>query len=274
MKRIFTLFVALVICGSAMAFNRETVAIHSNAMNKNITITVLLPDGYHEKKDLPVVYLLHGHGDNHTAWDSKGQTGPLADLYNTIIVMPDGGVNSWYWDSPINESNKYETFVTKEIIEYIDSHYKTKADRTARAITGLSMGGHGALYLALRHQDLFGAAGSTSGGVDIRPFPKNWGMSNWLGTIEEHPENWEKYTVINMVDLLKPNSLKLIIDCGTEDFFYQVNCNLHQKLMDAGIPHDFYVRPGVHNWDYWRNSIKYQMLFFNDYFTKATQVAK
>ena len=102
MKRFFTFIVALVICGSAMAFNRETVAIHSNAMNKNITITVLTPEGYHEKKDLPVVYMLHGYGDNHTAWDTKGQAGPLADLYNAIIVMPDGGVNSWYWDSPVN----------------------------------------------------------------------------------------------------------------------------------------------------------------------------
>ena len=128
------------------------------------------------------------------------------------------------------------------------------------------MGGHGALYLAFRHQDLFGAAGSTSGGVDIRPFPKNWGMSKWIGTIEEQPENWEKYTVINMVDLLKPNHLKLIIDCGTEDFFYKVNCNLHEKLMEAKIPHDFYVRPGAHNWPYWRNSVKFQVLYFSNFF--------
>ena len=69
-------------------------------------------------------------------------------------------------------------------------------------------------------------------------------------------------------------NIEPLIDCGTEDFFYQVNCNLHNKLMEAGIPHDFYVRPGVHNWDYWRNSIKYQMLFFSDYFTKAAQSAK
>ena len=266
MKKLLTLAVALVLCGSAMAFNRETVAIHSEAMNKNITITVILPDNYHEKKDLPVVYMLHGHGDNHTAWDTKGQTGVLADLYNTIIVMPDGGVNSWYWDSPVNESYKYETFVTKEIISYIDSHYKTKADRTARAITGLSMGGHGALYLALRHQDLFGAAGSTSGGVDIRPFPKNWGISKWLGTIEEHPENWEAHTVINLVERLEPGKLSLIIDCGYDDFFFGVNCALHEKLLKAGIKHDFYVREGVHNWDYWRNSIQYQLLYFSNYF--------
>ena len=128
------------------------------------------------------------------------------------------------------------------------------------------MGGHGALYLAFRHQDVFGAAGSTSGGVDIRPFPKNWGMSKWIGTIDENPENWEKYTVTNMVDLLKPNHLKIIIDCGTEDFFYKVNCQLHDKLLAAKIPHDFIARPGAHNWPYWRNSVKFQVLFFSNFF--------
>jgi S-formylglutathione hydrolase FrmB len=96
-------------------------------------------------------------------------------------------------------------------------------------------------------------------------------MSKWIGTIEEHPEYWETYTVINMVDMLQPNSLKLIIDCGSEDFFYEVNCNLHNKLAKAGIPHDFYVRPGVHNWEYWSNSIQYQMLFFSNYFKSAKE---
>ncbi|MBQ5396527.1 MAG: esterase family protein, partial [Alistipes sp.] len=120
-------------------------------------------------------------------------------------------------------------------------------------------------------QELFGAAGSTSGGVDIRPFPKNWGMSLRLGTIEENPENWENYTVTNMVHMLKPNALKMIIDCGSEDFFFKVNCEFHDKLMEAKIPHDFYVRPGVHNWDYWRNSIQYQMLFFSNYFKSAKE---
>src|SRR3546814_3321287 len=97
----------------------------------------------------------------------------------------------------------------------MDHHYKTVADRKGRAITGLSMGGHGALYLAFRHQDVFGAAGSMSGGVDIRPFPGNWGLSTRLGTYAEQPENWEKNTIVNLVHLLAPGKLALIIDCGT-----------------------------------------------------------
>jgi len=90
-----------------------------------------------------------------------------------------------------------------------------------------------------------------------------------LGTLEQNPQNWEKNTVINMVDLLKGGSLKIIFDCGVDDFFYTVNQNLHQKLLENKIPHDYIQRPGEHNWDYWRNSIKYQALYFSDFFKTA-----
>jgi S-formylglutathione hydrolase FrmB len=162
---------------------------------------------------------------------------------------------------------KYETFISKELIEYIDSNYSTVRDRKGRAITGNSMGGHGAMYNAIRHQDIYGSVGCLSGGVDIRPFPESWDIAKRLGTIQEHPENWENNTVINMTHLIKPG-LNIIFDCGTGDFFYEVNCNLHDKLLEAEIPHDFYVRPGQHNWEYWYNAVKYQFQFFNDRFGK------
>ena len=82
------------------------------------------------------------------------------------------------------------------------------------------MGGHGALYLAIKHQDVFGAAGVMSGGVDIRPFPDNWDMAKRLGAYSEQPERWEKNTVINMLYLLRPGSLSLIIDCGQKIFSF------------------------------------------------------
>ena len=145
MKRVFTLLLALIVCNTSWAYIRETLSVHSAAMNKDVPVTVILPNAYHSMEKMPVVYLLHGHGDIHTAWDVKGQTGVLADQYNVILVMPDGGTNSWYWDSPVDPTYKYETFVAKELVAYIDSHYKTLADRSGRAITGLSMGGHGGL---------------------------------------------------------------------------------------------------------------------------------
>ena len=222
-----------------------------------------------KEKAFPVIYLLHGFSDNHTGWAKEGVAGKLSDLHDVIFVIPDGGYDSWYFDSKVTPEYQYETFVTKELIEYVDTNFKTIAQREGRSVTGLSMGGHGALFLSFRHQDIFGSAGSMSGGVDIRPFPEKWGIAKRLGTMAENPQVWEENTVINLTHLLTPESLNLIIDCGTGDFFYEVNCNLHKKLLDQGIPHDFISRPGVHNWPYWSNSIKYQIVFFNDRFVRG-----
>ena len=130
------------------------------------------------------------------------------------------------------------------------------------------MGGHGAFHSAIKHQDVFGSVGSMSGGVDIRPFPESWNIAKRIGAYKDNPQAWESSTVINLTHLISNGSLNIIFDCGVDDFFYEVNCNLHKKLMDEGIAHDFYLRPGKHNWAYWRNSIKYQMLFFNECFIK------
>ena len=251
----------------ANAFTLKEVNVLSESMNKDVPVTIVLPDAYDGETLFPVVYLPHGYSDNHKAWVDRTNVKELSDLYDIIIVAPDGGYDSWYFDSPFVPDYQYETFISSELVNYIDSNFLTIKDRSARAITGLSMGGHGALHTAIKHQDVFGSAGSTSGGVDIRPFPTKWHIAARIGSYEEYPENWENMTVINLTHLLTPESLNLIIDCGADDFFYEVNCNLHEKLMNEGIPHDFYVRPGCHNWAYWSNSIKYQMLFFSNCFT-------
>jgi S-formylglutathione hydrolase FrmB len=246
----------------------DTVSTHSSVMNKEIRAAVIMPDSYSEGQALPVVYLLHGHGGKFSDWprSAKGIE-ELADQYGILLVCPDGGVSSWYFDSPMDTNYQYETYITQELIPWIDGHYSTVASPRGRGITGLSMGGHGALYLAFRHQDIFGAAGSMSGGVDFRPFPNNWDLPKRLGTYAEYPENWENNTVVNMLHLLKPNALALIIDCGSDDFFYKVNCNLHEQLLYRNIPHDFTSRPGAHNWEYWRNAIQYQLLFMHRFFS-------
>lgn len=248
----------------------DTIQVESKAMHKTIKNIVVLPDDYKSNQTYPVVYLLHGASGDYKDWVLKAPGSKnLADTYQVIIVCPDGGNTSWYFDSPVDSTYKYETFVSKELVNYIDNHYATIKDKAGRAITGLSMGGHGALYLSFRHQDLFGAAGSMSGGVDIRPFPNNWDIAKRLGTLEQNPDNWNKNTIVNMVDLLKNGSLKLIIDCGVNDFFYGVNGDLHKKLLEAKYPHDYIERPGVHNWPYWANAVKYQLLFFNEFFSKS-----
>jgi len=245
----------------------DTALTYSASMKKNIKAVVVMPDKYSKNTAYPVVYLLHGYSGNYADWITKDPAiKSLSDLYNVIIVCPDGNFGSWYYDSPVDSAWRYETYVSKELVNYIDAHYATIKDRKGRAITGLSMGGHGAFYLAFRHQDVFGAAGSMSGGVDIRPFPLNWDLSKRLGSYAEHPDNWEKNTDINLIYLLTPGSLAITFDCGTEDFFYGVNKAMHEKLLERNIPHDFTTRPGGHTWEYWTNSIPYQMLFFNNYF--------
>jgi S-formylglutathione hydrolase FrmB len=244
----------------------DTVKTSRASMKKTIKAVVITPDNYSTAAPLPVVYLLHGFGGNYKDWITKAKGfEKAADVYRMIIVCADGN-NSWYWDSPVDAAYKYETYVSGELVNFIDGAYKTIKDKNGRGITGLSMGGHGGLYLAIKHQDVFGAGGSMSGGVDIRPFPNNWDMRLRLGKYAEYPENWEKNTVFNLLHLIKPNSLSLIIDCGTEDFFYKVNENLHQQMLYRNIAHDYSTRPGAHNWNYWTNAIQYQLLFMSNYF--------
>ena len=141
-------------------------------------------------------------------------------------------------------------------------------DRSKRAITGLSMGGHGAMWNAIRHQDVFGAVGTTSGGMDIRPFPGSWGMKKYLGERDENLDVWNNHTVINQLDRLKDGALAIIIDCGVDDFFFGVNKAVHDRLLQQKVGHDFIARPGAHNGTYWKNSIGYQIKFFKNFFEK------
>ncbi|MXV14579.1 alpha/beta hydrolase [Hufsiella ginkgonis] len=271
LRAIPALLIAFVFSGQLHAATVDTVKTFSAAMNKEIKAVVITPDSYKKKesKDIryPVVYLLHGAGGHQDDWIKKvPELKEMADRYNLLIVCPDGNVTSWYFDSPVDPAWKYETYVAAELVKWTDEHYRTIADRKGRAITGLSMGGHGGMYLSFRHQDVYGAGGSMSGGVDFRPFPKNWDIAKRLGAYADVPERWDENTAVNLIGLLKPGSLSLIIDCGTDDFFFKVNNEFHAKLLENKIQHDYIVRPGGHTWEYWRNAVDYQLLFMSHYF--------
>ena len=193
----------------------------------------------------------------------------LATEHQFILVCPDGGYSSWYFDSPIDSTYQYESFITRDLLSYVDAHYSTIPERSQRAITGLSMGGHGALYIAIRNKNLFGSAGSMSGGVDLRSSTKLFDISKRIGSIETNSDEWDNRSVVNMVSSLKNNELNLILDCGVSDFYYQINAGLHRRLLSLKIDHDYIERPGEHNWAYWTNSIQYQMLFFDRCFEKG-----
>jgi len=250
----------------------DTVVTYSRGMHKEIKAVVVKPSLYSRSDSFPVVYLLHGHSGNYRDWVTNVPAiKEYASRWGMIIVCPDGNYDSWYFDSPVDSSLRYETYVSKELVKYVDDHYKTLPGRDGRAITGLSMGGHGALFLAFRHQDIFGAAGSMSGGVDIRPFPTHWNIAGRLGSIDSFPQRWADYSVVNQTKLLKPGSLSIIFDCGSEDFFYKVNNELHEKLLAEKIPHVYSSRPGGHDWNFWSNSIEYQLLYFHHYFEQKNK---
>jgi S-formylglutathione hydrolase FrmB len=249
----------------------DTLTVRSNAMNKDVKVAVALPAAYDGNKALPVLYLLHGFSDTFRAWltlpPEKGLVGRLADQYGVIIVMPDGGYGSWYLDSPLDKTSQYETFVARELVAHVDGKYKTIPRREGRLITGLSMGGHGALYLAARHPDLYAAAGSIAGAVDVSN--RGWfsqPIREWfvklLGDPAQYPDRYREHSVLYMTDRFKSGNVKLIIDCGTKDFLFESNKALHAKLLEGGIPHDYTERPGQHNWAYFANSLDYHLVFF------------
>lgn len=265
-KIILACLLALLLPALSRAARIDTIQVKSPSMNCFLDVIVIVPEGATEDSKCPVLYLLHGYGGNCYSWLGINPKLPtFADRDGIIIVCPHGQ-NSWYWDSPQKENSKFETYISKELISYIDNNYPTKADRSARAVTGFSMGGHGGLWLGIRHKDVFGAAGSMSGGVDIRPFPNNWEMKDLLGPLAQNKTRWDAYTVINQLDKIKNGDLSLIIDCGTADFFLQVNNHLHTELLKRKIGHDYIIRPGAHTGEYWRNAVEYQWLFFKKFF--------
>lgn len=269
MKKISMILLTLAVVLTARSGNVDTVLVHSDVMNKDIKTVVITPTQTRKNRDAryPVVYLLHGATGNCKYWLEKVKSTlpEIADEKGMIFVTPDA-LNSWYIDSPINKKLQYETFTSAELVRYIDAHYPTVPKREGRAVTGLSMGGHGALYLAFRHKDVYGACGSMSGGVDFRPFPRNWEIRLSLGEMASNRKRWDDHVVVNQINRINNGDLSIIIDCGEGDFFLEVNKTLHERLLGRGIDHDFTLRPGAHNPQYWHNAIDYQLLFFQKYF--------
>ena len=279
MKKLFTancIFILVLLGMQAIAGNVDTIQIQSSYLKKATKFVVIQPSNQGQQRNqlntqarYPVVYLLNGYDGNYAQWTKTApQLAKTADDLKMIFVYPDGGKSSWYFDSPIDSSMQYESYIIKELVTYVDANFPTKANPKSRAITGLSMGGHGGLYLAIRHSDVFGAAGSTSGGFDFRPFPKSWNLPNILGEYETNQARWYDYTVMRQVELLTNKQLAIIFDCGVDDIFIKVNRALHEKLLQLKIDHDYIERSGGHNHAYWRSSIDFQMLFFHQFFQK------
>jgi S-formylglutathione hydrolase FrmB len=250
----------------------DTLQIFSASMQKNSQCLVITPDNYQiSDEPYPVLYLLHGWSGNFAGWLSEApQLKEQADQYRMIIVCPDGGYDSWYLDSPVDSTVRYETYISKEVVAYIDYYYHTIKSPAGRAIAGLSMGGHGAITLAIKHLDVFGAAGSMAGGLDLRPWKKNeWDLKGVLGNPSDYWTNWENASAVVLARQLEKKNLPLIIDCGLDDFFLEANREMHRVLLEMDYPHEYTERPGEHNSEYWGNAVDFQVLFFHKFFEEA-----
>ncbi len=268
MKYRILLFTICFFSARLFAGTVDTVSIYSNSMHKSMKAVVIKPDSYRKKKNhFPVVYLLHGYSGNYSNWIMKVPAlKKYADDFQLIIVCPDGAYGSWYFDSPIDTAYRYETYITSEVVSFTDANYRTIADKKHRAITGLSMGGHGGLFLALRHAGVFGAAGSMSGGVDLNESKGRFDVDKRIGDTVLQANNWHDLSVLNVIEHYTNTDVKIMFDCGVNDIFIEGNRKLHQKMLQLKIPHEYDERPGAHNWQYWGDAVPFQLLFFQRYF--------
>lgn len=249
------------------------VAIPSMAMGKVYNARVILPESYFLDSSLnfyPVVYLLHGYSGDYADWyDRVPLIKDLATEHDFIIVTPDGDYNSWYLNSYQDSTKLFYTYISQEVPSYIDAHFRTYQDARYRGITGLNMGGHGALSIALQHPEWFGVAGSMSGVVDLRAHADAWEVSKQLGPYEADSTRWAAHSVISIAESIQGEVPHLIIDCGTEDQLLAENEALHLTMIERGIPHTYMARPGSNDWLYWEDAIIYQLLYFKQRFAEG-----
>lgn len=274
-----TLFLLFLIPSIAVAQAKvDTIEVYSKVMDKTLKAAVTTPSGYTGgSEDYATLYLLHGGSGGFSDWHKKvtepGLVNRMAEEYDLIIVTPGVGPSSYYFDSPTMDSVQYETYITAELIPHIDSAFRTITKKEARAITGLSMGGHGAITLSAKHPDLFIAAGSMSGvmNIDTRLWkvPAEFSQLRqsqqkaMLGDDLDYDAPYSPYTAVGLVDKMKENGTALIIDCGVDDFLIETNRQMHLLLLENGTPHDYTERPGAHTWEYWTNALPSHLLFID-----------
>ncbi len=260
-KTILILFIAAL---TVYAAKTDTLHIFSKSMQKNLNALIVIPDAASAEHPLPAVYLLHGYSGGYLDWSKHMDLEALSEQFQVFIVCPEGSYNSWYLDSPLQKDSQYETHIIKEVIPYVNHHFAVIDLKEGRAISGLSMGGHGALYLAIRHPDLFSAAGSMSGVVDLEYSTKRWEIAQKIGTYKRYPRRWEENSIVNMLRQMKEANLAWLLDCGVDDPFIGINRALHKKMLKTKISHTYIERPGGHSWLYWTNAVKYHLMFFQE----------
>lgn len=241
---------------------------------------IYLPAGYEaSQRNYPVLYLLHGGGDDQTGWVQFGEVQHIADKAISegkatpmIIVMPDANTTRRGYSNNATGTWRYEDFFFQELMPYVEKTYRIKADKRYRAISGLSMGGDGTFTYALHHPELFSSACPLSAGTGpltiedakTRLTRETPGISEKEITAFYNRQS-VVFLVNNMPDSLK-KSVRWYIDCGDDDFLYEGNSLVHIAMRKKEIPHEFRIRDGAHNWTYWRASLPNVLEFVSQAF--------
>jgi len=256
----FLIFLFSVLCFQVSA--QTQLVLQSEYLNKPDTVWVFTPENTEINKALPIVYLLHGWSGNYHHWDDLIDCQLYSNKYNTIIVCPDGLYDSRYIDSPVKTENKFESFFTQDLVPLISEKYNI--DNDSIFITGLSMGGHGALYLFEMNPEYFSSAGSLSGLLDLTNWQKYYGISRILGLSgsENSDEILRSYSVVGNVDKITSSNKKIIVSCGTEDPFLNINRKFVDLCKSNGMEVIYKESPGGHNSTYWRSTIDDHFEFF------------
>jgi putative tributyrin esterase len=230
----------------------------NTVLEKMTSFIAIVPDD--KPGPFPVLYLLHGLSDDHTAWARRTSLERYVSGLPLIVVMPNGE-RSFYTDSQANPKAAFETYLTRDIIGFVDRTFQTIPTREGRVIAGLSMGGYGAFKLALKHPDLFCAAVSHSGAVGFggRVFDPGSEWAALMGANSAGSPN-DISALAETIDRASLPALR--IDCGTDDFLIEENRALHAHLTALGLPHEYQENPGAHNWDYWDTHIQDTLKFF------------
>ncbi len=241
----------------------------NNAVGKMTSFMAILPEGQ-GKGPFPVFYLLHGLSDDHTTWTRRTSVERYVDGLPLIVVMPNSE-RGWYTDAQDLRNQNFETLIMRDIIGFVDNNFQTIAAREGRVIAGLSMGGYGAMKLALKHPNMFCAAVSHSGAVEFasNSFVEaedgergaDW-LREFIPIFGKNPQGSDNDVFALAQRGESSTRPALRIDCGTEDFLIEHNRRFHAHLQKLGIEHEYVEHAGEHNWDYWDEHVKDTIAFF------------
>ena len=237
-----------------MAFCR--VEFYGESIQKMSALNVLVPE---REGRFPVLLLLHGLSDDQTAWCRRTSIERYADELDLIVAMPDGH-RSFYCNDPRPGGCAYEDHIVKDVLGFVERTFPAVGERGARALAGLSMGGYGAMMLALRHPDVFCAASSHSGALGFAhgPIPDRTDLEALADALPEG-----EYDCHVLAERLQAagGEVALRFDCGQEDFLVGWNRKFHSHLERLGIAHEYQEFPGDHNWAYWDEHIRQTLAF-------------